>query len=408
MAVSKQQLNTHMTHLEDLVFLQGIDGTRDAIHFLRKYRELLKGNSTSSVNTTVKWDGAPAIFMGPHPETGNFLVAKKSIFAKRDPKWYESKAEIDSDPKISADLKAKFKVAFDMYKDAKISKIIQGDFLFSAADIKPKRIGEEEFISFQPNTIVYMIPAKSDLGKMIKKMKMGIVFHTQYTGSALDSMRSDFSITMPKKPDNVWQISAEYPDMSGTATLTASESRTVDTKLSTAGSAFRTIGAEAFKVISHPPIAIHLCTYVNKFVRGGLTPTPAEAAAGFLVYLKEYFDKERDKRSSVKGKANVSAREMEVVQPIKSISAEKMKKIFQLYYCLQEIKNLFVKKLSLAGNVKTFLQMKSGDLKVTGHEGFVAIDKTGTNSVKLVDRMEFSYANFSDDVVKGWESDLRK
>ena len=85
-----------------------------------------------------------------------------------------------------------------------------------------------------------------------------------------------------------------------------------------------------------------------------------------------------------------------------------MKKIFQLYYCLQEIKNLFVKKLSLAGNVKTFLQMKSGDLKVTGHEGFVAIDKTGTNSVKLVDRMEFSYANFSDDVVKGWESDLRK
>ena len=76
MAVSKQQLNTHMTHLEDLVFLQGIDGTRDAIHFLRKYRELLKGNSTSAVNTTVKWDGAPAIFMGcllytsPSPRDG--------------------------------------------------------------------------------------------------------------------------------------------------------------------------------------------------------------------------------------------------------------------------------------------------------------------------------------------------
>ena len=395
MAVSKQKLNTHMTHLEDLVFLGGVDGTRDAIHFLRKYRELLKGNSTSSVNTTVKWDGAPAIFMGPHPETGNFLVAKKSIFAKRD-------------PKISSDLKAKFKIAFDMYKDAGIKKIIQGDFLFAAADIKPKRIGEEEFISFQPNTIVYMIPAKSDLGKTIKKMKMGIVFHTQYTGTALDSMRSDFSITMPKKPDNVWQISAEYPDMSGTATLTAAESRTVDSNLSTVGTEFRKIPASAFKILEHEPIAIICTTYVNTFIRGGVAVSPKVAATGLIPYIREKFKKEADNKKTVKGKAAVNARMMEIIKPLQSIGGTKLQSIFMVYYGLQEVKNLFVKKLSLAGNVKTFLQMKSGDLKVTGHEGFVAIDKSGTNSVKLVDRMEFSYANFSDDVVKGWESDLRK
>lgn len=408
MAVNKQQLNTHMTHLEDLIFLQGVKGGQDAIHFLRKYRELLKGNSTSSVDTTVKWDGAPAIFMGPHPESGNFLVAKKSIFAKTTPMWYESIKDIDADPKLSSDLKAKFKVAFNMYKDAGIKKIIQGDFLFAKADLKTKRVGEEEFVSFQPNTIVYMVPAKSELGKKIKKMKMGIVFHTQYTGSALDSMRSDFSITMPKAPDNVWQIDAKYPDMAGTATLTASESRTVDKKLSAAGSAFRSIPAEAFKVITHAPIAIHLCTYVNKFVRAGTTPSSAEAAAGFSAYLKGYFDKERDKRSTIKGKAAVDQREMEIVRPLSAISNEKMKKLFEMYYCMQEVKDLFVKKLSLAGNVKTFLQMANGDLKVTGHEGFVAIDKTGTNSVKLVDRMEFSYANFSDEVIKGWQSDLRR
>ena len=397
-----------MTHLEDLVFLQGIDGARDAIHFLRKYRELLKGNAQSSIDTTVKWDGAPAIFMGPHPETGQFLVAKKSLFAKTKPMWYHSTKEIDADPKISADLKAKFKVAFNLYKDAGIKKIIQGDFLFANADLMSKKVGTENFIAFQPNTIVYMIPEKSELGKMIKKAKMGIVFHTQYMGKDLQSMRSDFNITMPKKPDNVWQINAEYPDMSGTATMTASESRKVDKMLSSAGSSFRGISAEAFKIIEHEPIAIHLTTYVNKFVRAGTTPSPAEAAAGFMTYLKEYFKKERDKRSSIRGKAAVDQREMEIVRPISMISAEKMKHLFNLYYSLQQVKNLFVKKLSLAGNVKTFLQMKSGDLKVTGHEGFVAIDKTGTNSVKLVDRMEFSYANFSDEVVKGWESDLRK
>jgi hypothetical protein len=135
--------------------------------------------------------------------------------------WYESTKDIDADSKISSDLKAKFKVAFDCYKDAKIDKIIQGDFLFSKADVGTKTINGEEFVSFQPNTIVYMVPAKSDLGKKLKKMKMGIVFHTAYTGKTLQSMTSSFTITMPKQPDSVWQIDAKYPDMAGTATLTA-------------------------------------------------------------------------------------------------------------------------------------------------------------------------------------------
>ena len=397
-----------MTHLEDLVFLGGVNGTRDSIDFLRSYRDLLKGNSTNSVNTTVKWDGAPAIFVGAHPETGKFLVAKKSIFAKRTPTWYESKQAIDKDPKISSDLKAKFKIAFDMYKDAGIKKIIQGDFLFAASDVKTRMIGQEEFVSFQPNTIVYMIPAKTELGKAIKKMKMGIVFHTQYTGSKLDSMRSDFNITMPKKPDNVWQISAEYPDMSGTATLTASESRMVDQKLTMVGSHFKKIGSNVFKILEHEPIAILCTTYVNTFIRAGVATSPKAAAAGLIPYIKARFKKEADTKKSIKGKANVNGRMMEVLKPLQSITGEKMQSIFMVYYGLQEVKDLFVKKLSLAGNVKTFLQMKDGDLKVTGHEGFVAIDKTGSNSVKLVDRMEFSYANFSDDVIKGWQSDLRK
>jgi hypothetical protein len=33
----------------------------------------------------------------------------------------------------------------------------------------------------------------------------------------------------------------------------------------------------------------------------------------------------------------------------------------------------------------------------------VAIDKLKGNAVKLVDRMQFSYANFSPDIIKGWQ-----
>ena len=46
----------------------------------------------------------------------------------------------------------------------------------------------------------------------------------------------------------------------------------------------------------------------------------------------------------------------------------------------------------------TFLKTNDG-FKVTDQEGFVAIDSSGT-AVKLVDRLEFSKANFTTD--KNW------
>ena len=60
------RLNTHMTHLEDAVFLLGIKDTRQSIDFLRGLRDMLKGHADKPINTTVKWDGAPALFLGKH------------------------------------------------------------------------------------------------------------------------------------------------------------------------------------------------------------------------------------------------------------------------------------------------------------------------------------------------------
>ena len=91
--------NTHMTHLEDSVFLDGIQGTRQAIEYVRQMRDTLNGHASRPIKTSVKWDGAPAIFVGPHPETGEFFVAKKSLFNKT-PLYYSSLAEIDQSADI--------------------------------------------------------------------------------------------------------------------------------------------------------------------------------------------------------------------------------------------------------------------------------------------------------------------
>ena len=74
--------NTHLTHLEELVLTQGADGYKMARGFLLELLKSLKGNTSTKIQTSVKWDGAPAIFAGINPENGKFFVGTKSIFNK--------------------------------------------------------------------------------------------------------------------------------------------------------------------------------------------------------------------------------------------------------------------------------------------------------------------------------------
>ena len=69
--------NLHLEHLEDEVVNNGVNGTRAAINFLQSLRDMLAGSTKSSVNVTVKWDGAPAVFAGINPENGKFFVGTK-------------------------------------------------------------------------------------------------------------------------------------------------------------------------------------------------------------------------------------------------------------------------------------------------------------------------------------------
>ena len=123
-----------------------------SINFLRSLRDMLKGNVSKSVNMTVKWDGAPALFVAKHPETNQFIIAKKSLFNK-DPKFYTTEQEIKDD--LSGDLQDKFVESFKYLSKLNYSGIIQGDLMFTDSDKKDKKIGNEEYVTFTPNTITY-------------------------------------------------------------------------------------------------------------------------------------------------------------------------------------------------------------------------------------------------------------
>ena len=166
---SKAGKNLHLEHLEDEILNFGVDGGRAAINFLRSLRDMLAGGSRSSVNMTVKWDGAPAIFAGVEPETGDFFVAKKSVF-NVNPKLYKTEAEIDDD--LSGALNSKFKIALEEFSKLGIEGVLQGDLMYTD-DLETQTIDGVKYITFQPNTIVYAVPVNSDLGKTMLRSKDG-------------------------------------------------------------------------------------------------------------------------------------------------------------------------------------------------------------------------------------------
>ena len=178
--------NLHLEHLEDEIINYGVNGGRAAINFLQSLRDMLAGSARSSVNMTVKWDGAPAIFAGIDPEDGKFFVAKKSVF-NVNPKLYKTNAEIDAD--VSGALVSKFKIALAEFSKLGIKGVLQGDLMFTD-DVSTDTIEGTKYYTFQPNTIVYAVPVDSKLGSIIKKAKIGIVWHTTYSGKTLQDMKS--------------------------------------------------------------------------------------------------------------------------------------------------------------------------------------------------------------------------
>ena len=198
-----EQKNTHMTHIEDKVLYGGVNGTRQAILALRSLRDMLAGKSSSKLS--VKWDGAPAVFAGQDPSDGKFFVAKKGIFAK-NPKVYKTEDEIDRD--MSGDLASKMKDALKYLPSLGIKGVIQGDFLFSKQELKKKKIDGQNYIVFHPNTIAYAVPVEQ--AKEVLNAKIGIVWHTTYTGNTFESMKASYGVdvTKFKKSTTVWSQDA--------------------------------------------------------------------------------------------------------------------------------------------------------------------------------------------------------
>ena len=394
----KEGKNLHLEHLEDEVLNHGVDGTRAAINFLQSLRDMLAGNAKKSVNVSVKWDGAPAIFAGINPENGKFFVGTKGVF-NVNPKVNYTDADIDKNHS-AAGLNAKLKVALKHLPKLGITDVLQGDMLFTDDDFKTETIDDKSYITFTPNTITYAIPKESS--HKITKAKMGIVWHTTYSGEKLEDMRASFGANIGglTKTNDVWFSDADYKDTSGTVNFNKAETTKFTNILSLAGKQFRKLSSPFLSGLSkQADLLVLIKTFTNVKVREGQKiSNTARHTADMIKYIDDKLQKDIDKVKTQKTKDTKKKYKDKVVGFLTSNKSH-LRNVFDMQNLLVDAKDVVIRKLEKAkGAMDTFIRTENG-YRVTAPEGFVAIDQMG-NAVKLVDRLEFSRANFN--AAKDW------
>jgi len=391
--------NTHLEHLEDNILNGGSEGGKEAVAFLRSLGKMLdQGGADTRV--TVKWDGAPAVICGTNPDNGRFFVGTKSVFNKVDPKIIYSEDDVDrmySPGQLAEKLKASYKYLSTL----SIPDVVQGDLLFTD-DKYETNIGGDTCVAFQPNTIVYAVPKDTDIGQKIQEAKLGIVFHTSYSGKSLDTMSASFGNIGVQGNTDVFVTSSDFKNASGEANMTSAEKTSYANLVNkTEGSlkqASRFLDLMKTNNMNKFTLNIMFKTFFNTYVRQGKTLIGARNTARDFA---EYFSNALDKEISTKKMKTTKDKYLELKNKGLKFISDNQQAIYMTvasYMNLQAAKNFMIRKLQKVNTFGTFLRTPDG-YRVTAPEGFVAI-RSG-QALKLVDRLEFSRANFTAD--KNWE-----
>ena len=401
--LTEAAINKHMTHLEDGILDLGYDGAIQVERMMEDFFDLFSGETAlKNTTTTVKFDGAPAIFVGFNPENGKFFVSSKSLF-NANPKINYTDADVDENHKggLADTLKIALKTLKPLWK--KSIPILQGDIMFTKKLVEKTTIDGDKYVTFQPNTLKYAFPADSPDAKEVMKADLGVVFHTTYTGKKLADMSANFGadISKLKTSTKAWVRDAEY-DLAGAANFDPKEKGAFGSILKSAKAQLKSLDKKFINDLSKSSqLKIYVQTHFNSRVRKGEAVTNAKAHMKDLMkWLDVKFGKQVDKLKSEKGKAKANAKNAEI---LKVVNAQKksLVALFEYQRLIIELKAMLIAKLNQIKGISVFVEKEPGIFSVTNQEGFTAVDKLSGNAVKLVSRLEFSANNFN--IPKNWK-----
>jgi hypothetical protein len=391
--------NTHLEHLEDLIFNKGYAGAEEALNYIDSLRHMLAEGTGTTTKLTVKWDGSPAIICGIDPEDSKFFVGTKAVFSKGEPKRAKSIKQIQQWYGDQPELAEILANALKYLSKLNIGGVVQGDLMFTPGKVNRVEVNGEECYVFTPNTITYAVPVDSHLGQRIANARLGIIFHTTYSGGdTIDTMTANFGVNIAgfTHTRDVWFDDATYKDYTGVASLTPSENAKIEKYLSATVKTMQKIGQQRFDIILQDKEFNRMVKpFINKLIRiGSYAVEPTQFLNDFINHYEQEMMKGIEElnggpqgRAAQGRLAKIKAKEQWIAD-----NSNNLVGILATYKRVIELKHMLLHKLSQVEGIGTFQKTNDG-YKVTSPEGFVAIGHDG-GAVKLVDRLTFSRTNF--------------
>jgi hypothetical protein len=363
---------SHLEHAEDHVINAGEAGVHHAVRTMVGVHHKLLGHNTP-VKLTTKYDGAPSIVFGHHPETKKFFVASKSAFNKT-PKINYTHDDIDRNHGHAPGLASKLKTALDhLPKVTPHGKVYQGDVMYTKDDVK----STETHHSFTPNTIKYSVKKDSPTGQKVAKAHIGVAVHTEYHGEDHHSLKASFA------PDT--SDFKDHPDAHIIGTHTNAHAADYKPKdrvkfFSHINKAKEAASGQSFAHLDHPSRE-HVKTYINHTVRSGTTPS----VSGLQKHISDRHDAKKALVKTDKSKQAIEATKQSHLSHV-AANSEAFGNTLKVHKHLQNAKHVLVKALSKSDEFDHHI----GD-KESGPEGHVAI--VGSKPTKLVDRGAGGFAS---------------
>ena len=345
-------------HPEDMIFDQRPSAG------LKQALDGIVAAAQNPSETTVKWDGRPAIIFGRKPN-GEFVLTDKAGFGA---KGYDGLAT--SPEQIArimgmrggerGELVAVYQRLFPLLRRAvpqDFRGYIQGDLLYS----ETPEISGQDYV-FTPNTVTYRVPVDTDLGKKIGQSTAAVAIHTALSapGAAPTPIRAAALGTSPGLL--ILDPSLKEPRK---IKLNANTVKDANRLLTQYGAAmdrlFNPAELRARKISDFPAL---IKTYINSRVRSG---SYDNLIGGFGKWVQQKAPTKAPRifEWATENKAAVAA-------------------LFQAFLEISSLKNDVVRQLDAQGH-----DVKASINNEPGHEGYVG------QGMKFVDRMRFSAANFA-------------
>lgn len=391
--------NVHLEHVEEEILNKGADGAEFAMNTMMRFADMLKGRTNKKFKVTTKWDGAPAVICGIDPETKKFFVSTKGAFAKT-PKLAFTQDDIKE---LFPDyLWEKLGPCLEHLPKLGIKGVLQGDLMFNEQMKSQATIDGEEFITFKPQQITYAFQASSEAGKKVAQAKLGIIFHTSYTGPAMGPEMSasfDVDVSGLKKTNDVWYDDANFKDVSGSVLLTKDEQAQVKQDLADAMAAYKAVPQQLLASIKdNKDFVVYFKRTMNDYIRANKLPgDPDQFLNDFIEVYRNKIQGEIAKLKNQDPNAPAVSNRIKKIEAQANLVNQNRKGLASVIRFIKEISNLkmlFVRKLNNIESIAHFYREPDGSYTAANPEGYVAIDHVGS-AVKFVDRLEFSRRNFA-------------